>query len=208
VLGQGETMPRDWFSTRGQIVQVICAFLGLCLGIFTAWPQLNTHMDIASAWPILVYPIAIFAIFQAGRYFGKTAAPVKEEPIQTKTELFKPTIKIGAFWETGSSFSRVRITAISIQTFKSDGNNVLGVELLFDRETVGALVGGAKPERTNYNRFYVPISSSGFQTEDASVFTFETDDNNIDLFILRVDHINQTAQEVSLVFVRQGTYFK
>jgi hypothetical protein len=54
-------MSGKWFSNRGQVVQILIAFVALVVGILVAFPRLPVQQGLQgflSAWPIIIFPLA------------------------------------------------------------------------------------------------------------------------------------------------------
>jgi hypothetical protein len=97
---------------------------------------------------------------------------------------------MGDFWEEKLQFRTVRITLIKI----IDGQKPIA-ELRFEGSGFHAL-----PDLTSedYRTFRLPAERSAARSEETSVFSFGFSESNIDMFAVRVDHINPHANEVRL----------
>ncbi len=200
-------MSGKYFSNQGQIAQLVVAVLALVVGIVIAWPQLNAHMNLLQLWPIVVVPLAAFLIFQAGRMFGASAAlssaksaAENDDVYNATVDVLDVTIKVGSVWNAYD----LRITAASLQKFKqSKGEECEGVHLVVKGGLAGGqFVGGEKTKRLDYNEFLVPVSSWSVNSEKSCLFSFGTLPGHVYVSIIRVDHINEPGQEISLSVVR------
>lgn len=200
-------MSGKWFTNRGQIGQLIVATLALVVGVIIAWPQLSPHMNLFQLWPIIVAPLTTFAVFQAGRKSSTTsltpasttlADEINNDVYRTTVEVFEPQIRVGSFWEAGG----IRITAAAIQKGTFSDVESPGVRLVLRGGSEGQFTSGRETKRLDYNEFLVPLSSTGVEAEKTSVFSFGSLTGYIYLTIIRVEHINESGQEVSLSIYR------
>jgi len=164
-------------------------------------------MNLLQLWPIVAVPLATFAVFHAGRKFGATNSPsapktlpeeTNDNVYRTTVEVFEPHIKIGSFWEGGG----IRITAASIQKSKFSGVETLGVRLVFKGGAEGQFTSGRETKHLDYNDFLVPLSPTSVEAEKTSVFSFGSLPGYVYLTMVRVEHINEPGQEVSLSIYR------
>lgn len=58
-------MPGKWFSNRGQVLQILIAFVALIVGILVALPRLPLQQGFEgflSAWPIIIFPLVALGL--------------------------------------------------------------------------------------------------------------------------------------------------
>src|SRR5258708_3407979 len=122
----GMTMPSQWFSNRGQMIQAICAVLAVLIGIAAQWNQLSVAVNLGEILKVLFYPIAVLIGFQLGkravRPSAQTAASsptTKEFPdIQSMLgpelnyKFLSPAIKVGSYFDVGEEFALRRVSAV------------------------------------------------------------------------------------------------
>ncbi|QQO35348.1 hypothetical protein JJC00_06600 [Bradyrhizobium diazoefficiens] len=114
-------------------------------------------------------------------------------PPKAESEVLDVKIKVGSYWETSGGLDRFRISIIGIQ---GDPGKLI-VELSV---TTGGSVfhPGTSVKEVGVNRFLVPESHSGFQSEDRCVFQFSFSDNHIHFRAARVDGLDLHNQEVAV----------
>ncbi|MFQ3456940.1 hypothetical protein PMN64_27020 [Bradyrhizobium sp. UFLA01-814] len=118
----------------------------------------------------------------------KAALPPKSE-----SSVLDIKVKVGSYWETSSGLDRLRITILGIQGEPGK----LVAELVV---TTGGSVfhPGTLVKEVSVNRFLVPESRSGFQSEERCVYQFSFSENHIHFRAARVDGIDLHNQEVSV----------
>jgi len=125
----------------------------------------------------------------------------KERPVDLKAALAPTTdsnvldikIKVGSYWETSSGLDRFRISILGIQG--EPGRQIVDLSV-----TTGGSVfhAGSQVENVSVNRFLVPESHSGFQSEERCVYQFSFSDSHIHFRAARVDGVDLHSQEVAV----------
>jgi hypothetical protein len=95
-------MSGKWFSNRGQVVQILIAFVALVVGIIVAVPHLPVQQGFQgflSAWPIIIFPlVALVLMWLNNKRMHRTIetlvqkAPQATLPAATETKPVKSTV--------------------------------------------------------------------------------------------------------------------
>ena len=103
-------------------------------------------------------------------------------------------VRIGGYWDEPDSRSKIRVSVLSL---KGADPGKQAAELQFK---YGGIVfhGGSDTESVAVNRYIVPLSSSGFQSEERCVHEFSFSDEHIQFLVIRLDAIDTAANEVVL----------
>jgi hypothetical protein len=114
-------------------------------------------------------------------------------PPKTESEVLDVKIRVGSYWETSAGLDRFRISILGIQ---GDPGKLI-VELSV---TTGGSVfhPGTQVKEVGVNRFLVPESHSGFQSEERCVYQFSFSDNHVHFRAARVDGIDLHNREVAV----------
>jgi hypothetical protein len=214
-----------WVNNHGQAVQVICAAGSFLLGLVLAWPTIQAHQNVLAWWPAVILPIAMLVAFRLGSSSSptvegaidlngpavSTSVTLKDAPttrvsrplLPTYTERFaldsdsistgKKLVKLGDFWDTED---RLKISPLRFHALE---RNKTGVEIRFD--THGSLFfGGEETKKAGTNHIILPQTTSGFQAEPFCAYQYSFSDKHVHFKVVRVDHINEVANEVLLEF--------
>lgn len=120
------------------------------------------------------------------------------EPRWETDEVYVVDVKvgIGGYWDEpdSRSLSKIRVSVLSL---KGDDPGKRAVELQLK---YGGIVfhGGSDTKQVTVNRYIVPLSSSGFQSEEKCVHEFSFSEEHIQFLVIRVDAIDTAANEVAL----------
>jgi hypothetical protein len=203
----GSEMSGKWFANRGQVIQIALTAIALVVAVIVSLPVLKEHKELLDWLPFIFLALAFYGMFQLGRLFTKPTAPstvasppvatsmvptppASQHPFKTFIDLRSPTIRMGDFWEEKLQYRIVRITVTNII-----GGEKPVAELRFEQGYFCSLPG----LRTNdFRVFRLPASSPRRDTEENSVFSFGFTEGQIDMFAVRVDHINPHTNEVRL----------
>ena len=210
-------MSSQWFSNRGQMIQVTCAVLAVIIGIAAQWNQLSVAINFGEILKVLLYPVAVLVGFQLGtRALKPTAgtAAATEAPAPPSTKAFpdiqsilgpeftykfmSPAIKVGSYFDVGQEFGLRRVSAVSLKTIKDGSEEVPAVEI----EVVGQMLdfsAGSKATNINRKKALIPAYARDLKDADCSMFHFSYQSNAFSFAAISVDHINVPAQEVTLV---------
>jgi hypothetical protein len=95
-------MSGKWFSNRGQVLQILVAFVAWVVGILVAVPQLPVQQGFQgflSAWSIIIFPlVALVLMWLNNKRMHRTIetlvqkTPQVSEPAATETELVKSKV--------------------------------------------------------------------------------------------------------------------
>jgi hypothetical protein len=79
-------MSGKWFSNRGQVVQILIAFVALVVGILVAFPHLPVQQGFngfLSAWPIIIFPlVALILMWLNNERIHRTIETLAQKPPQ------------------------------------------------------------------------------------------------------------------------------
>jgi hypothetical protein len=210
-------MSSQWFSNRGQMIQVTCAVLAVIIGIAAQWNQLSVAINFGEILKVLLYPVAVLVGFQLGTRAlkptaGTAAAP--EAPAPPSREAFPdmrsilgpefnykfstPIIKVGSYFDVGQELGLRRVSALSIKTVKAGSEEVPAAEI----EVAGHVLdfsAGSKVTAIHNKKALIPAYARNLKEADCSMFEFSYQPNAFSFAAISVDHINVPAQEVTLV---------
>ena len=121
-------------------------------------------------------------------------------PPKTESEVLDVKIKIGSYWEKSAGLDRFRISVLGVQ----GDPGKLTVDLSV---TSGGSVfhAGSEVKAVSVNRFLVPESRSGFQSEERCVYQFSFSENHVHFCAARVDGVDLHHQEVAVNIVKLRT---
>jgi hypothetical protein len=212
-------MSSQWFSNRGQMIQVTCAVLAVIIGIAAQWSQLSVAINFGEILKVLLYPVAVLIGFQLGTRALKpttqaaaTAAPPPPPPPPSMEalpdkrsilgpefsyELSTPIIKVGSYFEVGQELGLRRVSALSIKTVKAGSEEVPAVEI----EVAGHVLdfsAGSQVTAIHNKKALIPAYARATKYADCSMFEFAYRPDSFSFVAISVDHINVPAQEVTL----------
>jgi len=196
------------------MVQVACAVVAVGIGAITQWQQLTTAIDPALIFKIALYPLAAIILVQIGKHYPGSRAtvqssttvpaaiqqpkqPDKSKPASEYTYLSQP-VKVGSYIEVNQEYGLRRVTLMSIQSRTIGSEEVLVAEL----EATGMAVSfapGKWVEQITDRRFLVPANSRELKSEGYAFFEFMFGQSSLSMTSVCVDHINQPAQEATIV---------
>jgi hypothetical protein len=218
-------MSSQWFSNRGQMIQVTCAVLAVIIGIAAQWSQLSVAINFGEILKVLLYPVAVLIGFQLGtralKPTAQVAAATAAPPLPSMEALpdirsslgpefsYKfstPIIKVGSYFEVGQELGLRRVSALSIKTVKAGSEEVPAAEI----EVAGHVLdfsAGRRVTAIHHKKALIPAYARALKDADCSMFEFAYQSNSFSFVAISVDHINVPAQEVTLV-ICLGNYRK
>jgi hypothetical protein len=119
-------MSGKWFSNRGQVLQILIAFVALVVGILVAFPHLPVQQGFQgflSAWPIIIFPlVALVLMWLNNKRMHRTIetlvqkTPQVSVPAVTETELVKPKVPYADLFPkpSGATEGGWRITEVYV----------------------------------------------------------------------------------------------
>ena len=200
-------MSGKWFSNRGQVVQILIAFVALVVGILVAFPNLPVQQGLQgflSAWPIIIFPlVALVLMWLNNKRMHRTIETLVQNTAQVSvtedgwriTEVYVVALraKVGSYWDEPIARTKMRISVVAIHEEPGRRSAELAVR------TGGSIVyGGKQSDKVDTNRYTVTISGSGFDAEERSIYQFSFDDQHIHFFAIRVDGLDTALNEVAL----------
>ena len=210
-------MSSQWFSNRGQMIQVTCAVLAVVIGIAAQWSQLSVAINFGEILKVLLYPVAVLVGFQLGtrtlKPMAQTVAAAAASPppsIEALPDIrsilgpefsYKfstPIIKVGSYFEVGQELGLRRVSALSIKTVKAGSEEVPVAEI----EVAGHVLdfsAGSKVTPIHNKKALIPAYARTMKEADCSMFEFAYQPNSFSFVAISIDHINVPAQEVTLV---------
>jgi hypothetical protein len=196
----GWQMPGQWFSNRGQMVQVACAVAAVVIGLVSQWGQISSAIDLAAIFKILLFPLGAIFMFQLGQYFSKRTTNSKD--VDAKASIIEhtfrtPTIKVGSYFDVDQPLGIRRISASSIQNYKFTYEEVPAAEIEISGSLI-SLTAGKKVKQISDRKFLLPAYSRSLKDDDCSVFQLRYKEDLVEVTAISVDHINQHAQEIVL----------
>lgn len=123
-------MSGKWFSNRGQVVQILIAFVALVIGILVAFPHLPVQQGFQgflSAWPIIIFPlVALVLMWLNNKRLHRTIetlvqkTPQVSVPAATETELVKSKVPYADLFSkpSGANGDGWQITNIYVANIK------------------------------------------------------------------------------------------
>lgn len=219
------SMPMPWFSSRGQILQLVASVIGIlvALAIKLAIPA-SMIGYIALFVGIAFFAFAIgWAIpslaYQLGAKRGKrdaeaqlAKAPAEAKPNTQTSSGTSALLTHPIFDTTPRIFCMkiiLRLGAVwehtqHARTFRivahdierMPNSNEYWVDIEVLQGTAG-LYGGSKTKSISVSRYWIPTSTS-YSYADKAVIYFDTHITENHIFILRVDHINVHDKEVNV----------
>ena len=211
-------MSSQWFSNRGQMIQVTCAVLAVIIGIAAQWSQLSVAVNFGEILKVLLYPVAVLIGFQLGTRALKptaqaaaaAAAPTPPPPREALSDIrsilgpefsYKfstPTIKVGSYFEVGQELGLRRISVLSIKTAKAGSEEVPSAEIEVAGHVLDFSV-GRQVTAVHNRKALIPAYARAMKDVDCSMFEFAYQPNSFSFVAISVDHINVPAQEITLV---------
>jgi hypothetical protein len=210
-------MSSQWFSNRGQMIQVTCAVLAVIIGIAAQWSQLSVAINFGEVLKVLLYPIAVLIGFQLGTRALKpvvqTAAVTVASPPPSMEVLpdirsilgpefsykyLTPLMKVGSYFDVGQELGLRRVSALSIKAIKAGNEEVPAAEI----EVAGHVLDfstGSKITPIHNKKALIPAYARTLKDADCSMFEFAYQPNAFSFVAISVDHINVPAQEITLV---------
>lgn len=205
---------KEWFSNHGQALVAPFTIGSFFIALLANWNSIK-NQDLLGWWPVVVIPTIVYFAFRIGRL--TKAAPVEPvrppvpEPAVSPAPAIKGSeakpdalenvfvgskvVKLGDFWELPDKLGRARVSPRSFGTLSHDRE---AVELQFD--TSGSVFYcGKSCQEIRVNRMLVSATALGHQAEEHSVYQYSFSEKHVHVVIVRVDHINQHATEVTLV---------
>jgi hypothetical protein len=148
-----------------------------------AEPSVAPAMQSSVTTPVVAEPLRSFSV-------------TRSEPRWENDEMYviDAKIKVGSYWDEPNAREKIRISVLSL---KGDAPGRQSVELGFK---YGGIVfhGGSETIQVSVNRFIVPPSSSGFQSEERCVHEFSFSEEHLQFLVIRLDAIDTHANEVVL----------
>lgn len=204
-------MSGQWFSNRGQMIQVACAVSALIIGIVTQWSQISVALNLTEIIKVLAYPATVFIVFQIALLTAKNGF---SKPTPTTTHvgtepkpLFGPpliyefknaTVKVGSFFEVGEEFGLRRVSVLSLKNLEIYSEEVAAAELEFSGSMLD-LSFGKKTQLISNKKALIPSYARSAKDADCSIYQFSYQLDYFTFVAVSVDHINVPEREVSLV---------
>jgi hypothetical protein len=216
-------MSSQWFSNRGQMIQVTCAVLAVIIGIAAQWNQLSVAINFGEILKVLLYPVAVLIGFQLGTRAQKPIvqtpiapeqpSPAPPQPQTPREELpdirsvlgpefdykfSSPVIKVGSYFEVGQELGLRRVSILSIKTVKSGSDDVPAAEI----EVAGHMLdfsAGKNVTAIHNKKALIPAYVRSLKDADCSMFGFAYQPTSFSFVAISIDHINVPAQEVTLM---------
>ena len=215
-------MPGQWFSNRGQILQLIFAAIACFLTAVNAWPAVKELQFLALA-PIIFY--VVFALAALVIIFRRPTAPPitstralsehpkpsassintvvraleaqSDESIPVKFTYQKLKLSPGNYHEIAQGIEPIKITLKDVIVFSTPSKygeeEAEGAEFQFGGVWFH---GGTGTKQVDFKRFICPVVSDPHKAEAGSLYSFVFKDTYFRFIGLRVDHINMHTKEV------------
>jgi hypothetical protein len=198
----------DWFSNRGQIIQIGLGFLALLLAAYVALPQMSVGAFF-SAGALLLYILVLLgmAFYSLAARNALTAgkdAPAnsdkKELPEYNATASYKEIrLTPGNFWSETQLTGDFKITLHGLA--EEGGKTRADIEV----SRSGATHGGTMTKRIDTDRYLVPPTEK-YVCEPGSLFSFISAKDSLSATVIRVEHINVHTKEVLLSLGRMRAF--
>jgi hypothetical protein len=202
-----------WFANKAQVVQVACAIIAVMISlmVWLAIPasSLVYHLApvfvvIGVGWIVWITAVAYTNDHQARMArlsFSSTPSTSLPNPPARPTYAVTPTIAItkitcnvGALWEGNILGRDFRIVINGIKKVREQSNYRADVEI----RGAGTLHGGDKTQSISSARYWVDSTPSPFNSEHSMLFFFVVHPLRVEIFTLRVDHIDPKSNQVNL----------
>jgi hypothetical protein len=193
----------DWFSNRGQIVQVVAATLAVALALFAAVKQDYIKVELAVA-VVLCTASLLYFLFRSYESAASESSAALPIPTTTSSHTALLSEKSTATWSSetmrlhkGERWTdegkKNAVTLVDVRSSSSGAKAIVSVRAELNNYCVGSDV-----EREGTN-FVLPEST--FHDQNAVVVSY-TVSKFVLCFSVRADHVNSHTNEVDFVITK------
>jgi hypothetical protein len=194
----------DWFSNRGQMIQVSCAVIAVfvALMVWLAVPP-DRLLFLAPVVAPIVIGISIgwigsLAVRNAVKRPAPTEAPKPPAPDnkpRLRYEIQNRTCALGARDQFKIGFATYVFVLHAIETRKQGRHDTLMCDLE-SVEGIGSSIGGPDTEKITSTRYWLPATTSSKKHGEALLHFDRPSGTDMEVILVTVDHINAHAKTI------------